>query len=129
MKIWLNKLQTRRAIEFFRPDCSADIFWGDVYIETDDNEIVFMGCEYPESFSLKDTKFVLDCDEELCCLIAVIKSCDCDMSYVYVTIVDQHGNQLDKFKLDAWSDSIRQDIKNRLKRENFFYDDLSFVFA
>lgn len=127
MKIWLNKIQTRRAIEFFKPINSAEIGWGDVYIETNDNEIVFMGCDYSESFSLQDTKFILDCEEELFLLTAIIKSCDCDIKYDYVKIIDQHGNILDSFTIDGYSGKERDLIREHLA--NVRYDELSFIWA
>lgn len=129
MKFYPNYLQIRKALEYFKPENHADILDGDVYIDTNTNEIVFNGNDYPVAFSLANTDFVLDCDEEPLCLIACIQSCNCDINNYHITIVEQHGNILAIFDIDGWCDSPRIEICKELEKRKLFYDDLSFIYV
>ena len=123
MQIWLNSKQVKRALDFFKPEVWAEVTNGDVYIDTNTDEIVFMGVNYPVSYSLKDSKFVLDCDEEPFRLNAIVKMCDCNFGFTKV--FDQFGNILDKFTIDLWEEDAGSAVERILKEKKVKYDYLS----
>lgn len=115
MEILLNECQVKKAIEFFKPEVWAEVNAGDVYIDTITDEIVFMGVNYPVSYSLKDTKFVLNCEEEPLRLNAVVKMCDCNFGYT--KIFDQYGNTYGELTVDLWGDEDAESAVIRFLRE------------
>lgn len=123
MQIWLNGKQVERALDFFKPEVWAEVTHGDVYIDTNTDEIVFMGVNYPVSYSLKGSKFVLDCDEEPFRLNAIVKMCDCNFGFTKV--FDQFGNMLEKFTIDLWEEDAGSAVERILKGKNVKYDYLS----
>lgn len=129
MIIWLNKPQSRNAINHFLKGATIiDVGYGDIYIDTERDEIVFLGVEHPYSFTLKNSDFTLDCEEEPYRLQVIAISCDC-CNYGHATVIDNFGNEiLCHYEYDKYDDNVRETIKQKLSKLKIKYDDITFHF-
>ena len=125
MKIWLNETQVRRAIEHFKPEISAEVFSGDVYLDTETNQIVFMGVNYPVSYSLGKGDYEVNCDDEPLRLQVIVQICDCH-NYGRITIIDNIGNGHGGLKYDIWDDNAEEVTKEYLSSKGIRYHDITF---
>lgn len=129
MEIFLNKIQCGKAItHFFKNSTIIDFGYGDIYINTKDNTIVFMGVEHPHVFPLENSGFELDTEDFPYTLQAIVLSSDYDI-YGRVIVIDNIGNEIKHFKYDMWKDdNIRVITKLRLAQDGVTYDDITFHF-